>query len=235
MAVIRINKTADYTIMSNTHFKEKRMSLKAKGLLSLMLSLPDGWDYSIAGLVTLSKDGKDSVMTALQELEEFCYLKRTRSIDEKGQFAGYDYDIFEKPYADKPNAETPNEENPYAENPNTENPPQLNTNQLITNQSSIKELKTKDVGEKQKRFSPPTVEEVKQYCLERKNKVDAERFVDYYTANGWLVGKNKMKDWKAAVRTWERNKFGNGNAGKVYGANGIEINTSQPDELDDIL
>lgn len=57
-----------------------------------------------------------------------------------------------------------------------------------------------------KRFSPPTVEEVRAYCIERRNNVDAERFVDYYTANGWQVGKNKMRDWKAAVRTWERNR-----------------------------
>lgn len=59
-------------------------------------------------------------------------------------------------------------------------------------------------GESKKRFRPPTVEEVEAYCFERNNKVDAERFVDYYTANGWRVGKNPMKDWKAAVRNWER-------------------------------
>ena len=133
MAVIRINKTADYTVMSNTHFKEKEMSLKAKGLLSMMLSLPDDWDYSIAGLVTLSKDGKDSVMNALTELEQFGYLKRTRTTNEKGQFAGYDYDIYERPQQVQPK-----QEQPYAENPNTDNPPQLNTNQ-----SSNKKLNTK--------------------------------------------------------------------------------------------
>ena len=72
-----VHKTSDYTVMSNTHFKEKEMTLRAKGLLSLMLSLPDDWDYSIAGLCTLSKDGKDSVMNALLELEEFGYLVRT--------------------------------------------------------------------------------------------------------------------------------------------------------------
>ena len=59
-----------------------------------------------------------------------------------------------------------------------------------------------------KRFTAPTLEEVKEYCAERKNGVDAERFVNYYMANGWKVGKNPMKDWKAAVRTWERNDFG---------------------------
>lgn len=65
----------------------------------------------------------------------------------------------------------------------------------------------KEKIQKKKSFTPPTVEQVEAYCLERKNKVDAQRFVDYYTANGWQVGKNKMKDWKAAVRTWERNTY----------------------------
>jgi hypothetical protein len=59
------------------------------------------------------------------------------------------------------------------------------------------------------RFTPPTLEEVQAYCIERHNSVDAERFIDYYTSNGWMVGKNKMKDWKSAVRTWERNGFSN--------------------------
>ena len=137
MAVIRVNKTSDYTVMSNTHFKEKELSLKAKGLLSLMLSLPDAWDYSIMGLVQLSKDGKDSVMNALIELEEFGYLIRTQATDERGRFSGYDYDIYENPQAVKPTVE-----NPCAENPNTENPPQLNTNTLTTNQSKTKESST---------------------------------------------------------------------------------------------
>lgn len=131
MAVIRVNKTADYTVMSNTHFKERDMSLKAKGLLSLMLSLPDSWDYSIAGLVTLSKDGKDSVMNTLTELETLGYLKRTKTTDNLGRFTGYDYDIFENPQT----------ENPYAEKPNTENPPQLNTKELTPKESIPKEYK----------------------------------------------------------------------------------------------
>ena len=117
MSVFRINKTSDYTVMSNYHLREKNMSLKAKGLLSIMLSLPNDWDYSINGLATLSKDGKDSVMGALNELEEFGYLVRSRTINEKGQFLGYDYDIYENPYT----------ENPNTVKPNTEKPTQLNT------------------------------------------------------------------------------------------------------------
>jgi hypothetical protein len=84
---------------------------------------------------------------------------------------------------------------------------------------------------KGKRFVPPTVDEVRAYCRERQNGVDAERFIDYYTSNGWLVGRNRMKDWKAAVRTWERNNYGNKNA---VGANGIHINNA-PSDLDEIF
>lgn len=72
----------------------------------------------------------------------------------------------------------------------------------------------KEKIQKKKTFTPPTAEQVQAYCLERKNKVDAQRFVDYYTTNGWQVGKNKMKDWKAAVRTWERNTYANSPDGK---------------------
>lgn len=135
MAVMRVNKTNDFTVMSNAHFKEKNMSLKAKGLLSLMLSLPDDWDYSVAGLTELSEDGKDSVMKALAELERFGYLKRTRLTDKKGRFAGYDYDVYEQPLNDDTCSEKP-----YAENPNTEKPYAENPSQLNTNISNTKEL-----------------------------------------------------------------------------------------------
>ena len=138
MAIFRVNKTSNYTIMSSVHFREKCMSLKAKGLLSLMLSLPDDWDYSIAGLVTLSKDGKDSVMNALDELESFGYLRRTKTTNAKGQFSGYDYDIFEMPNTEKPYAENPN-----TANPNAENPPQLRTKKPNTKKQNIEEQNNK--------------------------------------------------------------------------------------------
>ena len=77
MEVIRINKTQNYTVMSNYHLKEKDMSLKAKGLLSLMLSLPDSWDYSIAGLVSICKENETEIKSILKELEEFGYLEIT--------------------------------------------------------------------------------------------------------------------------------------------------------------
>ena len=145
MSVFRINKTNNYTVMSNHHFKEKKMSLKAKGLLSLMLSLPDDWDYSISGLATLSKDGKDSIMSALAELEKFEYLTRKRLTNEKGQFAGVEYNIFEIPQPKEPIAEKPNEDNDNSEKSNSEKPAQLNTN--LTNHlfnELYNKLSTKD-------------------------------------------------------------------------------------------
>lgn len=129
MSVVRVHKNANFTVMSNYHFKEKKMSLKAKGLLSLMLSLPDDWDYSIAGLATLSKDGKDSIMSALGELEKFGYLARTRLTNERGQFAGVEYNIYEQPQ-EKPIADNPNSASENAENSNAEKPRQLNTNSI---------------------------------------------------------------------------------------------------------
>lgn len=127
MSVIRIQKTNNYTVMSNYHFREKDMSLKAKGLLSLMLSLPEDWDYSVDGLVKLSKDGKDSIISAITELEQFGYLVRSQAKGQDGKFAGYDYDVYEQPYTEKPFTE-----NPSTVKPMTENPQQLNTKPLNT-------------------------------------------------------------------------------------------------------
>lgn len=117
-----------------------------------------------------------------------------------------------------------------------------NVSELDTQVSIGKDRDSLELGKREEiprktasRFTPPTLEEVKSYCLERKNNVDAQRFIDYYSSNGWMVGKNKMKDWKAAVRTWERNSFGSAPAsGKKYGANGIAIDESKTD-LDDLF
>lgn len=141
MSVFRINKTKNFTIMSNHHFKERGMSLKAKGLLSLMLSLPDDWDYSVAGLVTLSKDGKDSVMTALAELEKFGYLARKQLFNEKGQFNGVEYHIFEEPQRENTISENPNADMQNTDFQNAEKPQQLITKDINNLEvSNIKEL-----------------------------------------------------------------------------------------------
>lgn len=162
MAVFRVHKNENYTVLSNYHFKEKGMSLKAKGLLSLMLSLPENWDYSAAGLVTLSKDGKDSVNAALKELEKFGYLRRTQAYDASGKFGGYNYEIFEQPSeivkaeqkAEKPSTDKPFAENPSTGKPTTENPQELNTNNSNTQKSKTKISSTEE--KERKKASAPS-------------------------------------------------------------------------------
>lgn len=127
MSVIRVNKTKDFTVMSNYHFRDKRLSLKAKGLLSEMLSLPENWDYTVAGLVMINKESKAAVQSTLKELEECGYLVRTRTQNERGQF-DYLYDIYEKPSHGEPQTE-----NQFTDNPCTENQPQYNTNNELLN------------------------------------------------------------------------------------------------------
>lgn len=153
MAIMRINKTTDYTVMSNYHFREKGMSLKAKGLLSLMLSLPEDWDFTVKGLANLNKDGVDGVRAALEELKTFGYLRVTRERNEKGQVSGTVYDIYEKPTQEKPVLEEPKEEKPILEKPTQEKPIQENPTQLNTkgikylNNKILKESSTKGIKE----------------------------------------------------------------------------------------
>ena len=137
MSVIRVNKTKNYTVLSNYHFKEKKMSLKSKGLLSLMLSLPDDWNYSISGLVALSKDGKDSVMSALSELEKFGYLQRVQKVNDKGQFAGIEYNIYEQPQDEIAVAVNKKSDKQKMEKENAENQPLSNTNKSNKKENKV--------------------------------------------------------------------------------------------------
>lgn len=196
MSVIRVNKTSDFTVMSNYHFRDKSLSLKAKGLLSQMLSLPENWDYTISGLASINKENKTAIQSALHELEKGGYLVRTRTQDESGRF-DYIYDIYEKP-----RTENLCTENQHTESPCTENNAQLNTYKENTEDKLLNNKKLRERSAT--RFTPPTVQEVRDYCQERNNNVDAERFVDFYAAKGWKIGSSPMKDWKAAVRTWEK-------------------------------
>ena len=140
MSIFRINKNKNYTVMSNYHFKEKNMSLKAKGLLSLMLSLPDDWNYSIYGLVSICKENETAIKTTLKELQEFGYLKiiKLMPCKENGRtIIEYIYDIFEHPQEDKKQEV----ENLPLENLSVENQVQLNTNKLNTNKLNTNEFK----------------------------------------------------------------------------------------------
>ena len=136
MAVFRIEKSRDYTVMSNHHLRNRCLSLKAKGLLSMMLSLPEEWNYTTRGLASICKEGTDSIGTALKELERAGYIVRNRLRDSKGKIMDVEYVIYETPHEPEPDTDMPHEDepdtdNPYPENPNMdfpclENPAQLN-------------------------------------------------------------------------------------------------------------
>ncbi len=122
MSIFKIEKTRDYTVMSNYHLRDKNLSYKAKGLLSFMLSLPTDWDYSLRGLEAISKESIKAIRNILQELENNKYLIRTRMQDENGRFY-YDYSIYEVPYTLHPNYQKG-----YADEGHTQSGLQINTN-----------------------------------------------------------------------------------------------------------
>lgn len=206
MPVIRVEKNKNYTSMSNHHLRNKDISLKAKGLMSQMLSLPDNWDYSIAGLAYINKESETSVKSALKELKDAGYLEIKKLMPDasKSGRIEYEYILHEIPVTDKTRALFQYSCNQAVENQAVENVGQINTNIINTNKQNTKISIEKESIKKESRFIPPSVDEITDYCDERNNNVDPQRFYDYYSAKGWMIGKNKMKDWKAAVRTWER-------------------------------
>ena len=128
MAVYRVEKTHDYTVMANHHLRDERLSLKAKGLLSMLLSLPDDLDISIRGLASIVTEGVGAVQTGINELIEAGYIVRRRQHAETGAFAGFEYIIHEVP----PCTENPYTANPYTGKPYTENPAQSSKDKLST-------------------------------------------------------------------------------------------------------
>jgi hypothetical protein len=135
--VFRVKKNKNFTVMSNHHLRNINISLRAKGLLSLMLSLPDTWDYSLAGLSKISKEGTCAVSSILKELEQAGYLIRQRIRNEKGHLAGTEYIIYEKPIIDSPKLENPTLDNLEPELPIPVNPTQSNTNILNKEELNI--------------------------------------------------------------------------------------------------
>ena len=121
MAVFRVERNRGYTVMSNHHLRNRDLTLKAKGLLSQMLSLPDNWDYTLAGLSRINRESIDAIRTAVWELEKAGYITRRQGRDEKGKMAAIEYTIYEQPQLENPILE-----NPMTDNPTSENPTQLN-------------------------------------------------------------------------------------------------------------
>ena len=135
MAVFRVERNKGYTVMSNHHLRNRELTLKAKGLLSQMLSLPEDWDYTLAGLSHINRESIDAIRTAVWELEKAGYITRRQGRDDKGKMTAIEYTIYEQPQPppeldcpilENPTTGKPILENPTADNPTTENPTQLN-------------------------------------------------------------------------------------------------------------
>lgn len=151
MSVYRVNKTRDFTVMGNTHLRDKNLSLKAVGLLSKMLSFNDGWQFSTRGLAAICKEGPDAILSALKELEKNGYLVRHRGRDSKGRLVTTEFDIYESPQAglphrEKPHRENPDVDSPDVENPHRDNPAQINTKVMRILRAEEKRLRRSKQG-----------------------------------------------------------------------------------------
>ena len=199
MAVIRVERTKNYTVMANHHLQDRQLSLKAVGLLSKMLSLPEGWDYTVAGLASICKEGKTAIRAALVELEEAGYMRRRQTHGAGGEFSSNEYVIYETPQPAETETQEPLSENPTtveeqpplsgfpsAENPLTENRTQLNTkliNHLENNPPIV----------------PPPGDTRSRKKREVKKAPDwkPERFARFWAS--YPCGKDKQ----AAIRAWD--------------------------------
>ena len=146
MAVFRIERTRDYTVMSNHHLRNANLSLKAKGLLSMILSLPEEWNYTTRGLASICKEGVDAIGSALKELETAGYIVRRQLRGTNGRITDTEYVIYEQPQPDmsQPDTASPDTENPDMVKPDTEKPAELNIEKSNTQKSITDGLSSTD-------------------------------------------------------------------------------------------
>lgn len=197
MAYFRVNKNRDYTVMSNHHLRDRNLSLRAIGLLSKMLSLPDDWDYSVPGLVAICQESKNIIQGALKELEKNGYLVRTMTRDSSGHI-GYNYDVYEQPQHTLPRPEKPFTVSPSTVEPCTEKQPQLNTNKLSTNKLSTEESKT------QEKAVEPNVVNIED---QQKQTIDDDGFgkiVEFYQENFGMMSSFLCDDMRQTYNEWQQ-------------------------------
>lgn len=203
----RIEHEDDYSVIANETIRNPDLSDSAKVLLLFMLSCSDDWNFSIKGLAHVFGVAERTIMLRITELKKAGYVKQRRIQNSKGVFEGCVWDVYETPSihsATKPQCGT----NHSVEQTTVWSNPQCGEIAPIRNTNNKEIPNSKEIPKEKNIFRKPTFEEVSAYCLERNNGIDPEQFLDYYESKGWVVGKSKMKDWKACVRTWERNRKG---------------------------
>lgn len=253
MATFRVNKTADYTVMSNRHLREKEMTLKAKGLLSLMLSLPETWDYSINGLCAICTENEAAIKSTLKELKQFGYLtieKKMPNETESGRIE-YIYNIYEQPHLNQPiekqEVEKQEVENQPLEFQPIENPTQLSIDKSITKESNKNKSNTEDykiivlyLNEKAHTNFRPSSRATQQHIHARLQEgytvEDFKRVIDRKCAE-WMGTEFQQYLRPATLFGTKFENYLNAPASrrKTYGANGVEIRKPDDDDLAGIL
>lgn len=225
MAVFKNPKRNSYTTIDNKVFKDNSLSLKAKGMLCTLLSLPDNWNFSEVGLSKLSNDGRAVVRSCLQELTNKGYLTRTQNKEDNGKFGDMIYTVYDEPtvvrFSDNGKTDDGKKtqynniinNTKYTSNTKDIINTKVNNNKIINNLIIKENNISKDILKEKKKFVPPTLEEVQSYIKEKNYSVDPKVFFDYFNESNWVdANGNKVKNWKQKVITWNsRNQSRNKN------------------------
>ena len=195
MSVFRIEKNKNYTVMSNHHLRNKELTLKSKGLLSLMLSLPEEWDYTLKGLSIICKEGIDAIRVSIVELEKQGYIERRRNRNAKGQLTNTEYIIHEYPItvvpkSEKPMLEKPILENPILDNPTQEKPTLENPTQINKDKTNTEELNTDLIKYPSINQTEPVNTFASQMPPSASALLGGTRLIDRYNQNAELVKNN---------------------------------------------
>ena len=201
--IYRAEHKTNFFVVSNDIIRSD-LSDGAKVLLLFMLSCSDEWVFSQTTLAHQFNCSKRKIERLVKELRESGYVVLRKINGERGHFGSYEWDVYENPT--DMHILPSSVKNRVRQNTEFGKKPSSVKSVDIINTNNTKEIPNKD-KEIPSIFRKPNFEEVKAYCDERGNKVDPQRFIDYYESKGWKVGKSSMKDWKAAVRTWEKNDF----------------------------
>lgn len=242
MSIIRVQQHKNYTVMSNTHLRDKNLSLKAKGLMSQMLSLPPDWDFTVSGLVSINKEAETAITGALKELKEFGYLvvqKRYPGDTTSGRIE-YEYVLYEEPQGASTGSqplefqgpETQDTEIQDLENLPLENVGQLNTDYKLLTNKETEEINTENreymrttpaIHEKRKKYGDSgwvllTDEEYRR-LLNDLGEAELKRCIAYIDESAQITGnKNKWKDWNRVIRRCSREGWGKGYVSRAGGA-----------------
>lgn len=203
MAYFRVNKNRNYTVMSNHHLRDRNLSLRAIGLLSKMLSLPDDWDYSVPGLVAICQESKNIIQGALKELEKNGYLVRTMTRDSSGHI-GYNYDVYEQPQHTLPRPEKPFTVEPCTVSPSTVEPCTEKQPQLNTKEVSTKELNTERVNTEDAVVDTNLVNIVDQPEEESIDDDGFGKIVEFYQENFGMMSSFLCDDMRQTYNEWQQ-------------------------------